>query len=415
MSRQRESMEILVPNSPGENWRVHLARMERLSPLQPFAPELINFVESVSREILSDARMRALPEMVALAYWFRKAHVMKISERFCRQDDNRVSLPRGIVLHFAPANVDTIFVYSWLLSLLAGNLNIVRVSTGRGEQAAMLLEALNRCLATTAFAAIQERTLVICYEHDEDVTTELCSRCQVRVIWGGDETIKRLRQIPLPPLATELAFADRFSFAVLNARAVLLENDEGFGRLVRNFFADSFSLDQMACSSPRLVAWIGNASDVADAQSRFWPALAQYVAARQVQYPAVVGMTRLTAMYAYAAQGAVETVSTPSLDLPARAHLTTSPGNFREAHCGAGLFLEREFDQLRDLLPFVDAKDQTMAVFGFEACELQPFARELPNRGIDRIVSIGKSLTFSPVWDGIDLLQAFSREVEIDL
>src|SRR5229473_1854189 len=36
--------------------------------------------------------------------------------------------PRGLVFHVPPANVDTIFVYSWALSALAGNRNVVRIS-----------------------------------------------------------------------------------------------------------------------------------------------------------------------------------------------------------------------------------------------------------------------------------------------
>ncbi len=56
-----------------------------------------------------------------------------------------------------------------------------------------------------------------------------------------------------------------------------------------------------------------------------------------------------------------------------------------------------------------------MSVFGFERSELREFARQLPNRAIDRIVALGKSLNFSQVWDGVDLLRVYSRQVEIDV
>jgi hypothetical protein len=79
------------------------------------------------------------------------------------------------------------------------------------------------------------------------------------------------------------------------------------------------------------------------------------------------------------------------------------------------MFLELECEQLQDFLPLIQPKDQTMSVFGFERPELQKFAREIPNRAIDRIVELGKSLNFSRVWDGADLLRAFSRQVEIDV
>ena len=46
---------------------------------------------------------------------------------------------------------------------------------------------------------------------------------------------------------------------------------------------------------------------------------------------------------------------------------------------------------------------------------MQEFARELPKRAIDRIVELGKSIDFSRVWDGVDLLRVYSRQVEIDV
>ena len=35
--------------------------------------------------------------------------------------------PRGLVFHLPPQNVETVFLYSWALSYLAGNANIVRL------------------------------------------------------------------------------------------------------------------------------------------------------------------------------------------------------------------------------------------------------------------------------------------------
>ena len=36
-------------------------------------------------------------------------------------------------------------------------------------------------------------------------------------------------------------------------------------------------------------------------------------------------------------------------------------------------------------------------------------------QGIDRIVSIGRMMDFSYVWDGHDLLREFCREINIDI
>ncbi len=407
-------MEVLIPHS-SNGWKAHLEQMENLSPLQPFAAESINFIEAFSKAVLTDAHMRSFPEIIALGHWMRRAHIFEIKDQFNTERGDRVFLPRGVALHFAPSNVDSIFVYSWLLSLLIGNLNIVRLSMRRNDQLTQLIATLNCVLARPEFEAVRERSLVLRFEHDDAITEALSGKCQIRVLWGGDQAISRLRQVPLPPLATEVVFADRFSFSVVKAAAVLEQDETGFRRLIRNFFADSFWFDQMACSSPRMVVWIGEALDIAEAKQRFWPALKAYVAEHNVQYPAAVGITRITTMYAYAAEGEVNAILSSPTEVPARAHLNSDAGRFRDTHCGSGMFLEREFEQLDDFLPLVKPKDQTMSVFGFERSELQKFARQLPNRAIDRIVALGKSLNFSQVWDGVDLLRVYSRQVEIDV
>ena len=38
---------------------------------------------------------------------------------------------------------------------------------------------------------------------------------------------------------------------------------------------------------------------------------------------------------------------------------------------------------------------------------------DLPARAVDRIVPLGTSLNFNVVWDGSDLLQTFSREIDL--
>ena len=407
-------MEVLIPHS-SNGWKAHLDQMENLPPLQPFAAESINFIHSFSKAVLTEAHMRSFPEIIALGHWMRRAHILEMKDQFNAERGDRVFLPRGVALHFAPSNVDSIFLYSWFLSLLIGNLNIVRLSMRRNDQLTQLIAAVNCVLARPEFDAVRERSLVLRFEHDDAITEALSAKCQIRVLWGGDQAISRLRQIPLPPLATEVVFADRFSFSVVKAAAVLQQDEMGFRRLIRNFFADSFWFDQMACSSPRMVVWIGAALDIAEAKQRFWPALQAYVAEHGVQYPAVVGVTRLTTMYAYIAEGEVDAILSSPAEIPARAQLNRDARRFRDMHCGGGMFLELECEQLQDFLPLIQPKDQTMSVFGFERPELQKFAREIPNRAIDRIVELGKSLNFSWVWDGVDLLRAFSRQVEIDV
>ena len=58
--------------------------------------------------------------------------------------------PRGLVFHVPPANVDTIFVYSWALSALAGNPNVVRISSRSAGAADACSTTLNETLGDAA-------------------------------------------------------------------------------------------------------------------------------------------------------------------------------------------------------------------------------------------------------------------------
>ena len=84
--------------------------------------------------------------------------------------------------------------------------------------------------------------------------------CDARVLWGGNEAIAALRALPLAPTATELVFPDRFSLAAMSAEAVLALDDAGLDRLRERFYRDVVPFGGQACSSPRILAWIGDRS-----------------------------------------------------------------------------------------------------------------------------------------------------------
>src|SRR5207249_2851069 len=109
--------------------------------------------------------------------------------------------------------------------------------------------------------------------------------------------------IPVNPLAVEIAFANRFSLAVLNAKAVA-EIDEGaVASLASRFCNDAYWFDQMACSSPRLIVWVGATETCTLAQNVFWAAVAREVENRGIEYSEMIGLNKLVSAYVSAATG----------------------------------------------------------------------------------------------------------------
>jgi hypothetical protein len=393
---------------------VHLQRLVASGTLPAFDPTIVAFIDAVSKSVLLDPAMRSMPEMMAAAHWMRKAHILELQRAFEAGRGDRVFLPRGVALHFAPSNVDSIFIYSWFTSMLLGNANIVRLSSRRGRQVDALLETVNAISAEKRFHDIWTRSLILSYDRDDALTQRLSEVCHVRLLWGGDESIRALRAIPLNPLATEIAFANRFSMAVLNASAVACSDGGVLKDLARRFYADAYWFDQMACSSPRLVVWVGTSEACASAQHSFWPALADEAEKRGTQYAEIVGLNKQVAAYVSAAKGLAAAIL-PGVTGPiSRVHLgKDADTQYRDIECGGGLFFEMEIANLGELVNVVTSRDQTLAHFGFRPEELKRLAMGLPARAVDRIVPVGTALEFSSTWDGYDLFRILSRKVEV--
>lgn len=362
----------------------------------PFTEDVLAFTQSLSKRLV---RLRHLPEVVALGYWLRKANIQVMQQQFEEQQRGKIMKPRGLVFHIAPSNVDTIFVYSWMLSLLAGNKNIIRISSK--SEVNELLQIILEEIAQVE--AVAKTTLLCTYSHEEQATALLSAACHTRVIWGGDATVQAIRQVPLAPLANELAFPDRFSLAVLNSERVAQLEEAKLDALLEQFYNDVFWFDQMACSSPRLVVWQGASVP------HFWTKFEQKVQQKQYELLAATQVLKYTTSLQLAADDSVKAVDAATYF--SRVQLQDVLADVREQHCGGGLFYEYEVEQLSDVAAIMIDKDQTLAYFGFAREELVELVEAIQTRGIDRIVPIGQALDFHGVWDGQSFLTSFTREV----
>ena len=403
-------VEILLPERRMVSVEELATCLERSRTAPPFDPSVVNACTDLSQRIMRDREARSFPELLALAFWIRKAEIHRLSAEFSRlHRPDRVLMPRGTVFHLPPRNVDTMFVYSWLLSALTGNLNVIRLSPLRSQSTNVLLRLFGEALAAAEEPA-RSGTLVVSYGHDEAPTTAFTSLCDVRVIWGGDQTVASIRRVALPPHARELTFPDRFSISAIGTRVYLRQSEEERDALADRFFNDSFWFDQMACSSPRLVVWCGDLAGTASED--FFPRVA--ACARRRGYALSPGLSMQNLVFS--ASAILERPVGAYRRFPELTVLTldTVEGLNRE-HDGGGLFLEVHVESLRELAPALVRKDQTLTHFGLEEGELRELIESLNGRAIDRIVPVGQALQFGRFWDGQDLLQEFCRHVYLEM
>ena len=248
---------------------------------------------------MRDPRSRPLPQMVAVGFWLRRAEVQRLADRFAALEEaGAIRVPRGLAFHVPPTNVDTVFMYSLIVSFLVGNRNLVRVSPNRpSEQATLLCELLRDVLAEERFAAFADELVVVSYSHEAEPTALVSQEADVRLLWGGDESIDRLRAVPVRPGTHDLTFGDRFSFAVLRPDAVLQPAQSSLHTLAEELFNDAYWFDQLACSSPRLLVWVGSREEVDDARRVLFAELSQVIAAKGYALEPGASISKLNFLY----------------------------------------------------------------------------------------------------------------------
>lgn len=376
----------------------------------PFEEAVVGFVTELGRALTLDAAARRFQELVALGFWFRRARVDVLRARL-DSGERYVLRPRGTVFHIAPSNVDSVFVYSWLLALLCGNRNLVRVSSRRGPQLEVFFTVLDGLLQQERWQVLAARNVILSYPHDDAITRALSQYCDLRVIWGGDDTVTRIRQIPLPPRATELTFANRQSAALLNAGWVGALEAPRLDLLAEHFCADTFWFGQQACSSPRVVYWIGDGHQVEQARRRFWPAVTAAFERKGLTWLPSEKTGRFATACAMASEHESARVDGELAGAVLRLSADGYDERFRNRHGGYGLIVEISREGLDELAGDLRDEDQTLACAGFDAAVLRAFAEGLRSGAVDRIVPVGSALEFDAVWDGHDLLSHFTRRV----
>ena len=402
-------IETVFSTNPSPSWPQEMQRLAQLPRREPFEADAVALVGTVSQRILRSTLARQVPELAALAHWFRPANLRTLATRLAGGRREIRVRPRGVVFALSPANVEVLFIYCWLLSLLAGNATVVRVSRKPSPVRESFVALIRELSQDPAHAAVLRDSWIVTYEHDAVLSKTISEACHARLVWGGDATVAAIRSIPLNPLAVEISFADRFSLAALDAASVLAQADDALRELARRFVNDTLWSDQQACSSPRAVIWIGAAGEVALAQRRFWDA---YRAASEgfADNPSSV-MARVTDLFALAAAGGIDGLAAPPAQRPALGLGTSVTQAVREIHSGHGLFVEYVAARAADIAGLVRAKDQTLVVYGLPDEALRELIEALPNRALDRIVAPGQATEFSTIWDGTDLFDVLTRKV----
>ncbi len=295
----RKSADVVILMQPSSNYtllfpkEINWEEFTAYRPDVPFSDEVVEFLNALSGAIMKDRLSRLYPDAITFAYFCRKANLLKLKVQYVHVDELR--LGRGVLFHIAPSNVPINFGYSLVAGLLAGNANIVRVSSKQFAQVDLIIKHMHELLESGQYNEVANRIALVRYDRSSDASAYFSSIANVRVIWGGDATIQTIRQNSIPVRSFDVCFADRYSIAVIRPSAIMAASNTEMKKLAEAFYNDTYLFDQNACSAPHTIFWLNDPS-LTEAKERFWSAVHDHVATKY-QLQAVMAVDKLTALY----------------------------------------------------------------------------------------------------------------------
>ena len=369
----------------------------------PFDASIIDFLNTVSKVLLSDCEAKVYPDVVTLAFWMRKASVEGLKKRFADSDAFIIRLGRGIAFHIAPSNVPVNYAYSLVTGLLCGNKNVVRIPSKDFDQVEIINKAIEKALVV-----MPEMTSYVClvkYGHNQAVNDAMSTIADVRVVWGGDNTIMELRKSSMKPRAAEVTFADRYSLAVIDSDVyMMIENKT---KVAQDFYNDTYLTDQNACTSPRTVVWMGKR--IIEAKEAFWNELHTLLDGKY-EISGVQAVNKLTSGYILAvAKDGVKRITSGDSSI-VRMSVPELTADLMELKDNSGYFFEYDCEDILELRDFCDdTRCQTLSYIGNREM-IKPLVMS-GVAGIDRIVPMGKTMDFDFLWDGYNLFERMTRNI----
>ncbi|HLD53078.1 MAG TPA: acyl-CoA reductase [Sediminibacterium sp.] len=378
--------------------------------LAPFNETVIEFLSELSRKILSNSNAKRYPDVITFGYWCRSANLKKMLSNYPLLN-NRKGV--GIVFHIAPSNVPVNFAFSYVFSLLSGNISIVRVPTKPFEQVSIISTIIDDILKDSRFDIIRCNTYFIRYQQNDSITEILSSISNARIIWGSDETVNKIKSIKTASKTIDIPFSERYSFAIFGADAILAADELQLKRLIDGFFNDTYLMDQNACSSPQLILWYSNDKEIINsAKQKFWNALLKKVN-NEYELAAKSSVDKLTLMCMdLVSNKEVDKIET-NTNFIYKVDLKKLPDSILRLQGKYGYFYQYSISDINEIAEIMEIKIQTLTYFGIEKKDLFSVVYNSGNLGIDRIVPVGSALDIGIIWDGFDMIYTLSRIIDL--
>ncbi len=374
---------------------------------EPFSKITIDFLDDLSKKIFKNKNSTQFKDLMTFAFWCRKNNIRNYKNKF---KTNKLRFGIGLIFHIPPSNVPISFIYSFVFGILSGNSNIVRLSKPDLEQNKLLIKIINELLRVKKYKELYNCNIFLSYDKDDFFTNHFSKIVDGRIIWGSDKTISEFKKKETKLNCVDLFFGDKYSICFLNSKKIKKLKSEALNNLVKNFYNDSFIMDQNACSSPHLILWDKNAK-IQD-KKVFWNTLEKYVVKNfHINNSIVSKKYKLLNDYLFSKTNLK--LNKFNNQYIININLNKLTNKVYEQRGFSGIFFEYNLKKYSEFEKILSRRFQTLTYFGYDKNYFINLFKNKNYKGIDRIVPVGNALQIDLVWDGIDVINNLTRIIDI--
>lgn len=371
---------------------------------EPFNLKKIDFLDQISKKIINDEKLNIYPDLKDFGFWCRKKNINRYKNIL---GNNKNLLGRGIALHIPPSNVPMNLAFTFAIGIISGCENFVRIPKKKFPQITALLKIIRDIVYEKKFIEINKSFCFLQYEKSDFKSSLLSKIADVRLIWGGDETVKKFKEYETKTKHIDLYFPNKISGSLININKLKKLKDEEFANLVYKFYVDSYSMDQNGCSSPKIIFWCGKDNNL---KKKFYDKLRLFIQNKyQFNFSNSSDKIFLLTELAIKSNSKIK-INLNNIDL-ITIKIKIPPDYKSYSNLAYGTFYSVDLKDLSNLKKYINSNFQTLSYFGFNKKELINFIIKEKFKGIDRVMPIGSAFEMSIMWDGYDLIKHMSRTI----
>lgn len=368
---------------------------------------IIDFLNSISIEIMKKKKLKIYSDLYSYGFWCRKNNLLKIKKTY---DLSRIG--RGIAFHICPSNVPMNFAFSMSLGLLAGNSNIIRLPSSNFPQVSELCKIIKNVLKKKKFNSIKKKLCLINYSRSDEISEKISKNVDLRIIWGGDETVQKFKQYITKPRCIDLNFSNRYSFSIINSKKFNQLKLDQIQNLAQRFYSDTYTMDQNGCSSPKAIFWVGKI--LKNKKELFWKEIIKLadnffnlnLSRTSIKF---YNLNKDILSQNKKLLHSFENFKVVRIKFKSFKELRS----LEDIQPGFGVFAETNISKIKLLNDLLTSKSQTMTYFGYENQQIKKIILKNKFKGIDRVVQIGNAFNMSHIWDGLNIIDNLSREISL--